>query len=67
LTKRATSIGQAAGGYNCGGGYCAYPTKERQVELHVAAEVQPNTGAFPEGVIVDAKGHPFGPTLSGGK
>jgi hypothetical protein len=22
LTKRATSIGEAAGGYNCGGGYC---------------------------------------------
>jgi uncharacterized repeat protein (TIGR03803 family) len=45
----------------------AYPTKERQVELHLAAQVQPNTSVFPEGVIVDAKGHLFGTTLSGGK
>jgi uncharacterized repeat protein (TIGR03803 family) len=37
------------------------------VELHLAAQVQPNTAVFPEGVIVDAKGHLFGTTLSGGK
>jgi hypothetical protein len=30
-------------------------------------QVQPNTGVFPEGVIVDAKGYLCGTTLSGGK
>jgi hypothetical protein len=71
LTRRATSIGGAAGGYNCGGGYCGTVwklTPQRTASgLHVAAQVQPNTGVFPEGVIVDAKGHLFGTTLSGGK
>jgi hypothetical protein len=47
--KAGNLYGEAAGGYNCGGGYCgtveAYPTKERQVELHLAAQVQPQPPA----------------------
>jgi hypothetical protein len=70
--KAGTLYGEASGGYNCGGGYCGTvwkltPQKNGKWTYRLLHKFSPNTGVFPEGVIVDAKGNLFGTTLSGGK
>jgi hypothetical protein len=70
--KAGNLYGEAAGGYSCGGGYCGTvwkltPEKNGKWTYALLHKFSPNTGVFPEGVIVDAKGDLFGTTLSGGK
>jgi len=70
--KAGNLYGEASGGYNCGGGYCGTvwklaPQTNGKWSYTLLHKFSPNTGVFPEGVIVDGKGHLFGTTLSGGK
>ena len=70
--KAGNLYGEAAGGNNCGGGYCGTvwkltPQKNGKWSYTLLHKFSPNTGVFPEGVIVDSKSNLFGTTLSGGK